>query len=117
MLTFLPRGFRLFSVLNMPKKTQKRIAAQPASKVAGSDVSYVLSRTKAPVYLPKGMKPKSENADLWLAGIRDYFVEQGRKGGLKGGQATSTAKKKSSRENGKLGGRPKGSKNRRRISL
>jgi hypothetical protein len=38
--------------------------------------------------------------------ISEYLAKLGRKGGSK----TSNAKKKSSRENGKLGGRPKGSK-------
>jgi general stress protein YciG len=36
--------------------------------------------------------------------------------GRKGGQSTSEAKRQAVRENGKKGGRPKGSKNKTRIS-
>ena len=42
--------------------------------------------------------------------VREYLSKIGARGGRIGGLATSEAKAKAVRENGKLGGRPKGSK-------
>jgi general stress protein YciG len=42
---------------------------------------------------------------------REYLAAIGRKGGLVGGSISTPSKRRAARENGKLGGRPKGSKN------
>ena len=42
--------------------------------------------------------------------VSEYLSKIGARGGRVGGRATSEAKVKAVRENGKLGGRPKGSK-------
>ncbi len=78
-----------------------------ARKPKMSGPEYVISRERAPVYqLPEGVTQE-------LA--QDVYREMARIFGAMGGAATkgiSTPKKRrSSRENGKLGGRPKGSKN------
>jgi hypothetical protein len=49
------------------------------------------------------------NADL--GPIREYLARIGQMGGLIGGKAVSPAKRNAARKNGKLGGRPKGGKN------
>lgn len=46
--------------------------------------------------------------------ISEVMAYMGKKGGKKGGLARTDGKIKAARENGKLGGRPKGSKNRKR---
>lgn len=46
--------------------------------------------------------------------VREYMARMGRKGGKIGGASKSPAKVAASRRNGRLGGRRKGSKNKRR---
>jgi general stress protein YciG len=43
----------------------------------------------------------------WMAGIQAYLRSIGRKGGKVGGKASTPAKRRAARANGKLGGRPR----------
>jgi hypothetical protein len=73
-------------------------------------VSGTVTRERAPDYLKLlGLKaaPNREAADLWRQGIKSYLQEIGRRGGTIGGKSTSPAKQRSSRLNGRLGGRPR----------
>jgi hypothetical protein len=84
-----------------------------ARKPKTPEPEYVISRERAPVFeLPEGVTQKI---------AEDVYREMARVFGALGGAATkgvSTPKKRrSSRENGKLGGRPKGSKNKPRVRL
>jgi hypothetical protein len=49
------------------------------------------------------------------AAVTSYLADIGAKGGEVGGKATTPAKRRASRQNGKLGGRPKGSKNKPKV--
>jgi hypothetical protein len=76
------------------------------------DPKYVLTRERAPVYtLPEGVTVEM---------AQDVYREVARIYGARGGAATkgiSTPKKRrASKENGKLGGRPKGSKNKSKLT-
>lgn len=74
-------------------------------------VTEVVTHEPAPDYvkafnLIPDRKANSEAAEQWTKGIQAYLQTIGRRGGKIGGKATTPAKRRASRENGKLGGRP-----------
>lgn len=83
-------------------------------------INYVLTREKAPVF-PGGRPLDPEEArrlaEPWLEAMERYFADQGRKGGRIGGKSRSVAKVRAARENGSLGGRPKGSKKKEKTNV
>lgn len=83
--------------------------------MAGKPVKYVVTRGKAPTFEEFGTADLKAGHE-WLEMMKRYFAEEGRKGGQAGGKSTSEAKANAARENGKLGGRPKGSKNKEEES-
>lgn len=78
--------------------------------MAGKSVKYVVTRGKAPSFEGFGTSDRKAGHE-WLEMMKRYFAEEGRKGGQVGGKSTSKAKATAARQNGKLGGRPKGSRN------
>jgi len=78
---------------------------------------YKISREKAPTPQDLGLdKMTDEQWNRALEIIRKYHSEFARKGGLVGGKASTPAKRRAARKNGRLGGRPKGSKNKKETS-
>lgn len=74
-------------------------------------IRYRVTREK-PIDFAAHITPEfvANNTDLvarWLEAIRQTRIEAARKGGLATAGISTPAKRQSSRENGKLGGRPK----------
>jgi hypothetical protein len=76
-------------------------------------IKYVVTRGNAPPF-PPGWEPVAGGSDEWLENMCKYFALWGAVGGAKGGKSRSKAKRLASRANGAKGGRPKGSKNKKK---
>ncbi|MGA9643067.1 MAG: hypothetical protein WBQ72_16840 [Terriglobales bacterium] len=81
-------------------------------------IKYRVTRAPAPPYtalyeltfpdLPPEVRAANEEIKRhWMEGIRAYLASIGREGGLVGGKASTPAKRRAARENGKKGGRPR----------
>jgi len=90
----------------------KQQAAQAGSKLSccpqRTSSLGIITREKAPVYeASPGYVSGGKAAETWMKAVKWYMSKIGTKGGKTGGKVSTPAKRRASRENGKLGGRPR----------
>lgn len=83
----------------------KRLKKDEIQKIFGEPGEITLHPPGTQLVITRGRAPNPEEI------VRAYLASIGRKGGLIGGKASTPAKRRAVRENGKLGGRPRKDQN------